>query len=936
MPLSPGAQLGHYHIAEKIGAGGMGEVYRAHDTKLARDVALKVLPEAFAHDAERMARFEREARLLASLNHPHIAAIYGLEESGGTRFLVLELVAGPTLAERLTSGFLAIEEALGTCRQIAEALEAAHEKGIIHRDLKPGNVKVTPAGMVKVLDFGLAKAFAGEAAADISHSPTLSEVATRAGVILGTAAYMSPEQARGKPLDKRTDVWAFGCLLYETLTARQAFSGETISDTIAAILKSEPEWRALPANTPPNIQLLLRRCLQKDPNRRLHDIADARIEIDEALTAPATPSPAAATPTIARPRPPLWRRAIPLQLAALIAVLTAIAAGLAIWSLTRPIPPAPRPLTRFAISLPAIDRLGANGPGRVVVISPDATRIVYSGIQGGGSQLYLRQMDQLDPRPIPGTEGALAPFFSPDSQWVGFFADRKLKKVSVAGGVPLTLCDTGTDPRGATWASNDTIVFAPRGSSGLSRVPAGGGTPQVLTKLNTERGEAAHRWPEFLPGGQAVLFTVMGDRGFEVALVSLETGPDASGRRILIQGGTYAHYAPTGLPRRSAAQTPRFLRGAKSRGHLIYAQPPQVAPAGALLAVPFDLARLEVTGSPAPILEGVAVYGGGASQYSFSRDGALVYAQRAASTANRRLLWVDRQGKSEPLTEEPRSFWMPRLSPDGKRLALNLYGAPRWDVWVYELARGTLTRLTFEGENFPPVWTPDGQRVTFRSTRAGQRNLFWKPADGSGAAERLTTSKHEQDPTSWSPDGKLLAFAENNPETGWDIWVLPLKGEGLPRSERGKPQPFLQTPFNEGAAMFSPDGRWIAYTSDESGRYEVYVRPYPGPGGKRQISTAGGVWPVWARNGRELFYRNGDQMMAVAIDSRSGFTAGKPSVLFEGEYLAASRWGRNYDVAPDGQRFVMIQEAEQETGPPELYVVLNWFEELRRRAPPKN
>jgi len=885
MSLTSGTQLGIYEILSAIGAGGMGEVYRARDTKLGREVAIKVLPDTFAQNPERLARFKREAKLLASLNHTNIATIHGLEESGGTHYLVMEMVPGDTLAERIQhDGAVPIEEALGICTQIAEALEHAHEKGVIHRDLKPANVKVTPEGKVKVLDFGLAKAFAEPSASDVvdSQSPTLMTASpTMPGVILGTAAYMSPEQAKGKAIDKRTDIWAFGCVLYELLTGKMVFAGENVQEIIAGILKGEPEWDALPDNTPRGIRALLRRCLQKEARHRLRDAGDLRIQIEDSRNAPTTPIPSRTG----------WRRALPVVLASLV---VGVIVGIAVWNLKPSTPPTPLPPVRFGINIPGTDQLLADG----LALSPDGANLVYVARRGGGSQLYRRSMDQLDAVPIPGTEGAELPFFSPDGQWVGFFAANStlLKKVSLAGGPPVTLSDALGFRRGASWGQDDTIVFA-IDESGLLQVSADGGVPEPVTILDSDRGELNHRFLDILPGSKAVLFTVWTGslETSRIAVQSLETGE----RRILVDGAN-PRFAPT--------------------GHLVFAR------TGSLWAVPFDADRLEMTGSPVPVLEGVQVRPGGFAQFALAADGSLVYIPVRVDS-ERTLVWVDRQGAVEPLAAPPRAYVHPKLSPDGQRLAVHI-GEVNSDVWVYDISRETLTRLTFEANNRWPIWTPDGKRLTFISTRAGLRNLFWKPADGSGTAEQLTTSEYPQYAASWSPDGRVLAFTEIRP-TGFDIWVLPLEGER-------KPRPFLQTPARETVAIFSPDGRWLAYVSDESGRNEIYVQPYPGPGEKWLISTDGGNSPVWNPNGQELFYRNGDQMMAVEITTEPTFSAGIPRLLFEGRYFWEETDRAVYDVTPDGQRFVMIQEGEQDSAPPQINVVLNWFEELKQRVPTGN
>lgn len=883
MALKVGTKIGPYDIGGPIGVGGMGEVYRARDSKLNRDVALKVLPAAFANDAERMARFHREAQVLASLNHPNIAAIYGLEESSGIRALVMELVEGPTLAERIAQGPIPLEEALTIARQIAEGLEYAHEKGVMHRDLKPANVKITPEGVVKVLDFGLAKAAEGTVATGSpSDSPTLTAAATQAGVILGTAAYMSPEQAKGKAVDKRGDIWAFGCVLYEMLTGQRVFKGETVTETLAAVLRVEPEWNALPASTPAAIRRLLQRCLEKDLKRRLQAIGEARFTIDETLSG--------ATEAGAIHELPLqknWVRVLPWALAAILAL---VVVALTIGNALRPPRPPTRPIARLVVALPPTDRL-ALGNTPVSSLSPDGSRLVYVANHAGRTQLYLRSMpERFEATPIPGTEGAETPFFSPDGQSVGFFAEGKLKKVSLSGGAPLTLC-TAPLNRGASWGPDDTIIFTPAAAiSGLFKVSAAG----------RKKGEITHRWPEILPGGKALLFTTTKGGSYynaQISLLSLETGQ----QRVLVEGGTYARYVPS--------------------GHLVYAR------AGGLLAVPFDLKRLEVAGPPVSILEDVSMSPlTGAAEFSFSTDGSLAYIHAGPGAGEGILLWLDRKGESRPLPAPPRAYTFPRLSPDGQRLAVGIQGA-KPGVWLYDLARSSLTPLASSPLVSFPTWTPDGKHVAFGWGSNGPFNIFWIPADASGPPEALTTSDNMQFPNSWSPDGHMLAFTEADPTTGWHIWMLRLEADR-------KPHPFQQTPSNEGGAKFSPDGRWLAYESDESGQREVYVRPFPGPGGKWPVSTEGGTEPVWARNGRELFYRNGDKMMVAVVETQPTFAAAKPRLLFEGHYkTSAYAFQQNYDVSPDGQRLLMIKASEQESAAAQINVVLNWVEELRRLVP---
>jgi serine/threonine protein kinase/Tol biopolymer transport system component len=899
-----GRRLGSYQVLSFLGAGGMGEVYRAHDTKLARDVAIKVLPRAFANDADRIGRFRREAQLLASLNHPNIATIHGLEESDGVYYLVMELVAGETLAQRITrEGPLALSDALPLCSQVAEALETAHEKGVVHRDLKPANVKVTPQGKVKVLDFGLAKAFSGDGSGtDSSNGPTLTEMGTGPGVILGTPSYMSPEQARGKAVDKRTDIWAFGCVLYELLTGRQAFRGETSTDSIAAVVEREPDWAALPGATPAQIRHLLRRCLQKDPNRRLHDIADARIEIEEALSEPPKAMPAAA-----QPRP--WWRAIPRWPVRLLALIAAVA----LWSLWRGGPPTQRPVTRFAIPLPQGQMLG--DPDAGVAISPDGSQIAYvPQTRDGQRQIYLRQFDEMEAKPVPGAEGASHPVFSPDGKWLAFAHRRgQLLKVPLSGEAPQLLYDYSKLGAGGgyfsnSWtASGDALIFGTL--SGLLRVSAAGGEPDVVSRVR-QGVELSYAYPQILPGGKAVLVSVLGPQllglrpsneqqpSSSLAVISADTGQ----RRTLIEPGTSGRYVGS--------------------GHLVYAWE------GKLLAAPFDVGKLQLIAPPKVVLEGIATTQGLKAQFGVSETGTLVYVPALplwsrygpTSESGNRLLWVDRRGAAKSLAAPVRPYENPRLSPDGGEVAVSF----NHDIWIYEVSRQTLTRLTFREAAQWPLWTPDGKRVTF----SWMDEVFWKPANSSGPEELLTEGGSGIDASSWSPDGQVLALIRSIFNERWEIWLLPLRGGR-------KPRPFLQSQFRHGTAVFSPDGHWIAYTSDESGRFEVYVQPFPGPGGKWQISTEGGDQPVWARNGRELFYREENRMMAVEVVTHPAFTTGTRTVLFAGPYVHHSPLGpADYDISPDGRQFLMVQPIAQGPSAQQVNVVLNWFEDLKRRVGP--
>ena len=876
----------------------MGEVYRATDTRLGREVAIKVLPRELAQDPERLARFEREAKLLASLNHPNIAQVYGFEsatQSDGpaVHFLAMELVEGEDLAERLKRGAIPVEEALPLAEQIAEALEEAHEKGIVHRDLKPANVKVRPDGKLKVLDFGLAKAWRGDgpgvaSSADLSQSPTLAHTGTAAGLILGTAAYMSPEQARGKAVDKRSDVWAFGVVLYEMLAGRRLFEGETVSDVLASVLKSEPEWAALPAATPYRLRQLLARCLERDPKRRLRDIGEARL----ALEPGATVEPPVAAPVGARGIAP-WLAVAAAILAVALTALAFVHFRETKASVTRP------PVARVTIALPPGDLVDQKTTP-AVALSPDGTKLAYVGTHENATrQLFLRFMDGAEAKPIAGTQGAYVPFFSPDGQWIGFFSQGKLKKVPADGGAAQVLCDAPSG-LGADWAADDTIYFMPFNTSGVWKVAASGGTPREVTQLDRSKGEVSHRWPQLLPGGAAVLFTVWTGPGWDEKSLQMQLVKTGE-RRVLAQGASTGRYVTS--------------------GHLVYNRDGVQT----LMALPFDAERLQVMGGPAVALA-EQVWEGGAegAQYAVSSAGTMAYVASHPARYERRMVWVDRTGKVEPLPAMPRPYYDPRISPDGRRFAVSSEEAAE-RVWTFDFARPILTALTGPGSSQAPLWTPDGKRVVYRATRMGSRNIAWKAADGSGDEQRLTTNDNMQTPVSVSPDGKLLAYTELDPTRGNDIWLVALDG--------GKPVPFLRTPASEENPHFSPDGRWLAYTSDESGRSELYVQPFPGPGGKWMISTGGGTEPVWARDGRELFYRSGDKLMAVTIASEPAFVARLPRVLFEGAFEPTGTGTSGFDVSPDGRRFLMIQPTAPERPVTQINVVINWFEELRQRVP---
>jgi len=893
MPLGPGSTLLHYRLIEPIGEGGMGVVWRATDTTLGRDVALKLMLDVFASDAERLARFEREARTLASLSHPNVAAVHGLHEADGVRFLVMELVDGEDLAERLARGPMPLEEALPAARQIAEGLEAAHARGIVHRDLKPANVKLTEGGRVKVLDFGLAKPtdiFATGSGTSPTMSPTITSGGTAAGTILGTAAYMSPEQARGKTVDQRTDVWAFGCLLYEMLTGRRAFFGETVSDTLAAVLRGEPDMNALPAQTPASVRRVIRRSLEKDPERRLHDLADARIEIVEAQEGAGeidgSASGAAATPSHATPG------RLPRRWLAPVAVLLVAGAALALgYRMHRP--PAPH---SWHVAIPGA---GFNS-GSTSAISPDGKWIAYSPpTLVLRSPIVLRATDSFEERQVTGVSGGANPSFSPDSKWLAFSGDRGMYRVPVSGGTPQRVIETSGYGSGGVWAPGDELIIEDVriGDSfwtGLTAVPSSGGAPRKLTAI--AEGERFHLQAHLLPDGKTLLFTVNNvDNTFSIGAVPVAGGS----HRILLRDASTPLYLPT--------------------GHLLYFRPGT----GEVAAVRFDAERAEPIGEPVNVLTGVLRGTAGQGAYDVASDGTLIYTAADMSMGaigSSRPVWVDRGGKVSPLVDEVSVWGQPRLSPDGTKLLLRKPQTPNCDLWVRDVARGTMSRVTFEGDNHDPVWGPGRDRISFAIQNERSRLIASKAWDGTGTIETIVQADDSLSAPSWSADGNVLAFVWEA-ATSSDIWVKPGVGEATP---------FLTSEFEEIWPAVSPDGRWIAYVSNESGREEVYVRPYPGPGGRLQISTAGGTGPLWSKDGGELFYAEADKMMRVAIRTTPTLDASPPEMLFTGRF----GWSRpgNYDITADGTRFVMTQ-MESELRAPDLRLVTNWLETIRAKLP---
>jgi serine/threonine-protein kinase len=901
--LEPNTQLGPYRIERLIGAGGMGEVYRARDAKLERDVAIKVLPQAVADDPDRIARLVREARTLAALNHPNIAHIHGFEEVAGIRALVMELVEGPTLADRIARGAIPLDEALPIARQIAEALEAAHEQGIVHRDLKPANIKVRDDGLVKVLDFGLAKAMEPSAASasDVTGSPTvMSPAMTQMGVILGTAAYMSPEQAKGRAADKRTDIWAFGCVLYEMLTGRRAFEGDDVTDTLAAVLRSEPNWTVLPADLPSSMQVLLRSCLEKDRKERVADMSTVRFIMR---------TPAIDRGPLDRGPQHAWSGRTAGFVAAIVLLIVSVTSALIGWTIHAPA--SRQQVMRFAVALKPGLRLASNDSVRQVALSPDGTHLVYASEEGGTAGLVVHSLDQSGAGWFSGVRQGFAPFISQDSQWIGFFSTLRgeLDKMSMAGGSPITLCRTNGAPRGASWGPDDIIVFATDDpATGLLSVSAAGGEAQVLTRPDQAQGEVDHVYPSVLPDGRAVLFTVTttGPRNSaNIAVLERATGH----MKILLRGATYAEYV--------------------SDGYLVYVAN------GALWAVRFDPRGLEMTGAPIKISEPVGISATGTAQLSVSSTGVLAYVTASVDTtaaARRSLVWVDRQGRQRPLNTPLRAYRYARLSPDGTRAALDIRDQEN-DIWIWDFSSEALTRFTSDPrDEVQPLWTPDGTRILFGSNRAGATNVFSQRVDGTGSIQRLTTSPNAQIPQAITPDGKTAALLDQS-DGGNAITLLHL-GE----------QPTTQPLGIRGTdADISPDGKWIAYNSNESGKFQVVVRPFPNVnGGRWQVTTDGGNRPRWAHSGTELFYVTDEPdvgaVMSVPVQTTLSFSAGKPRKLFDWPTIRETGLARTYDVSRDGKEFLMIKDASRAdratTSPSEnIVVVLNWTEELKQRVP---
>ncbi len=898
MTLQPGTRLGPYEIQAPLGAGGMGEVWRARDTRLGREVAVKVLPEEVSGDPRALARFESEARAVAALSHPNILALHDVGKEGAVSFVVTELLEGETLREALAKGPLPVKKALDVGLQVAEGLAAAHGKGIVHRDVKPENVFLTKDGHAKLLDFGMARHDVTRHDPSDTRSPTLAAVSEK-GVVLGTVAYMSPEQARGETVDFRSDQFSLGTVLYEMLTGKRPFVRDSAAETMTAIIREEPEpLTKLDPKLPAPLGWVVQQCLSKDPEERYSSTRDLAKELQKLRT---HLSEAVSAAEVSPGETSRLRRRVSYWVFAAVAIAAVLGLFVGIRFVRSGSPPASPLIVSLSFPLDAEPAAVNHNP---FVLSPDGRTLVYAGLTGGGTKLFIRQLDRNEIRPIPGTDGGYGafPFISPDGHEVGFFADGKLKKVALAGGAPIVLCDA-PNGRGGSWGADGTIVFTPNARAGLWRISASGGEPRVVTTPDVAKGER-HYFPQVLPDGEHALFDLLdGSMTSHAAVVSLRTGE----QRIVMKDSAYPRYLPT--------------------GHLVFTRP------GTLFAVPFSLKRLEASGSPVPLLNDLVTNYDftRAADYAFSQEGTLVYVPTLQ--LRRTLVWVDRRGVVERVPFPPAGYFEVALSPDGGRLAATIVEkGEKYSQVIGDLARGTLSRSPAEGNFQGLAWAPDGERVAFGFGPGRAVNgAFWMRADGSSPPERLTgdTALQQEFATSFSPDGSVLLLnvlntTDTSPaNTGWDILLLPLNGER-------KLRPFLQTKFAEEAACFSPDGRWVAYSSDESGGSQVFVRPFPGPGPKWQISNEGGDEPHWSRGGRELFYRQGATMMVVDVETKPTFRAGRPQALFVGRYYCYDV--NCYDVSPDGKRFLMIKEDPAELGPAHVNVVLNWFEEVKRRV----
>jgi serine/threonine-protein kinase len=875
MMIEGGTQLGAYKIVERIGTGGMGEVYRAIDPRIGREVAIKVLPSSFAQDPDRLTRFEQEARAAGMLNHPGILNVHDIGHENGVHFLILELLEGETLREKLKSP-LSQRKVIDFALQIAKALAAAHDKGIIHRDLKPENLFITKDGRIKILDFGLAKLTQPEAASvQVSKLETNAPVSA-AGMILGTVGYMSPEQVRGKAADGRSDIFAFGLILYEMISGKRAFHGDTAADTMSAILNKEPEELSTSnLNLSPAMIRIVEHCIEKDPSQRFQSMHDVAFYLD---TVSGTSSSVSAPPIAAGPSK--VKAFLPWILAAFMTIV-AFAAFFA--SGKKQISQFENSVMRFIIPLEAKQRTVFNAYG-TLAISPDGRSIIYTGVENQQIKLFLRNMDTFESHVIPGTEGARAPFFSPDGKWLGFLTDHELRKVRLSGDTPVTLCRLA-NPRGASWGDDGTIVFSPFYYSGLSKISSNGGTPQSLTTVDRAKGERNHRWPFVLPGSKVALFTIGHGGSWSdatIGAVRLDTGE----RKEVLQHGFGARYLPT--------------------GHLVFGR------GDSLYVIGFDLQKLETIGDAIALTSGISDSGAGTLEYAFSQNGILITLPAGITyDEGRHIAMLNRKGERIPGFLDSLKLNDPRISPDDRRLT----GFQGFEIWIYDLDRGTSTRLTSGARTGWPRWTPDGKRVTYSSEAAGFWNIFWRASDGSDQEQPLFKIDSVVNPIQWSPDNKKLLLYKDSPETNSDLVIFD--------STDGKLHEFVATPATEIDGVFSPDGKWIAYTSDESGRFEIYVRSAGGPQGRWQVSTNGGGSPRW-KQPDELIYLQGENVMRVSVRTAPTFTATTPEILFTGPYY-------QIDVTSDHQRF--IGTLQREAADDYLNVVVNWFDDIRKQAP---
>jgi eukaryotic-like serine/threonine-protein kinase len=883
MALIPGTKLGPYEIVAPLGAGGMGEVYRARDARLDRTVAIKVLRPLLSKIPESRKRFEQEARAISGLSHPHICALYDVGNQDGVDFLVMEYLEGETLASRLTKGPLPTEQLLTIASQVAGALGQAHRHGIVHRDLKPGNIMLTKNG-AKVLDFGLARTVGAEIERTVGDT-TVSSSLSNSDTIVGTLAYMAPEQLNGREVDARADLFSFGAVLFEMATGRRAFQGNSRTSLVAAVLEIDADpVSAFQPECPSALCHLIQKCLAKDPDERWESAHDLNLELNWIHDVRCSPG------RVTTGKSKLWLQRIAAVL------IGALAGAAALWQYFREAP-LPRPSAHFVIALPPNESIREYASSSVA-FSPDGTYLSYAANRKDGNGLYLRPVDSLNSKLLPGTDQGRSPFFSPDGQWIGFVANSTLKKISRDGGAPITICDAPFFA-GASWAPDDSIIFVPVFPSGIWRIPASGGKAVQLTKPDHERGEIAHISPEVLPGGKWVLFTIVKGTSFDdsmIALISLETGE----KRVLMQGGFDARYLSEG-----------------SQEYVVYYH------ASNLMAARFDLKHLALNGPGVRVVDGVlGDITSGAVSFAVSRTGSLAYVPGSMHPPSRTLVWVDRQGRVKPVTQTERAYSSPRISPEGQRIALWTEEATA-DVWIYDLRRGTLTRLTFGADEHSSAWSPDGTRVAFESSRNGPHQVYVTRVQGGGSEERLTSGPHEHYVGDWSPDGRYLIYTQFDPETGADLWVVEVTGDHHSRA-------LLRTPFAEKAAAFSPDGHWLTYVSNESGRDEIYVRQFEGSEERFQISTGGGEEPVWSRSGNELFYRNGSKMMAVPITTKPLFRAGKATPLFNGLFHYDILPSRAYDIAANG-RFVMVEEPNFDASSTQINIVLGFAEELKQR-----